>query len=349
MDIITLFNYLPMQPDLMVCPYCEPEYQKVGVHSQVERRYKCHQCKKTFSETKGTPFYGLHYPVWFVVIVLTLLANGCPVQAIVKTFGLDERTIRDWLDKAGQHAKEVQEEVVCNGQVELRQVQEDEMCVTTQVGHVWVATAMEVFSRLFLWGEVGKSRDRKLIDRLNVKVRAACKSIRAIVFCVDGFSAYPKSILKAFSDKFYSGEPGRPPHIPWADIHIAQVVKQRSGKKLKSVSRRVKHGLKQRVDELIALSQTSLGLINTAYIERLNATFRQRLPVFVRRTRNLARTVERVEAELFWCGAVYNFCTVHTSLETSPAVAAGLTEQVWSVRELLFYHRIKPKLLHGVL
>jgi hypothetical protein len=91
-----------------------------------------------------------------------------------------------------------------------------------------------------------------------------------------------------------------------------------------------------------------MGRINTAYVERLNATFRALLPSLARRTRNLARTTERLRSEMFWSGVVYNFCTVHSSLSGTPCMAAELTDHVWSVRELLFF---KPsrKPLHAIL
>jgi len=259
--------------NLMTCPYCGEE-DRIGIHSHQERRYKCHACGHTFAETQGTPLYRLKYPVWVVVLILTLLAHGCPVQAIVVAFFLDERTIADWLTKAGKHGEHIQDKVVCNGQVELGQVQADELYVKMQGGKVWMATAMSVFSRLFLWGEVSPQRDRHLIGRLVSKVQAAAGSVQPILFAVDGFAAYPKAVLKFFYTKLYTGKPGRPRHIRWPDLHIVQVVKQRSGKKIKTISRRIVHGCRNRVDDLIAMSQTAMGLINTAYIERLNATFR---------------------------------------------------------------------------
>jgi len=72
-------------------------------------------------------------------------------------------------------------------------------------------------------------------------------------------------------------------------------------------------------------------------IERLNATFRARIATLVRHTRGLARTLQLPEDAMFWTGVVYNFCTIHTSLQTTPAVAAGLTDHVWSVEDLLRY------------
>jgi len=148
-----------------------------------------------------------------------------------------------------------------------------------------MATAISVFSRLFLRGEVAPQRDTRLIERLISKVRAAAGAVQSVLFAIDGFAAYPKAILKFFHTPLHTGKPGRPRHIPWPDLHIVQVVKRYSGKKLCSIERRLIYGGKERVEELIALSQTWVGLINTAYIERLNGTFRGRLPSLARRTR----------------------------------------------------------------
>lgn len=349
MSTLKFMEQQPLDPELMTCPHCE-EDERIGVHSHQERRCKCHACTKTFAETKGTIFFGLHYPIWVVVLVLTLLAHGCPPAAIVAAFYLDERTVAAWHKKAGNHGKRVQDEVVCNGVVELGQVQADELCVKTQGGQkVWVATALSVFSRLFVWGEVSPKRDKSLIERLMAQVRAAAGAVaQPILVAVDGLAAYPKAIRKAFADKHYSGKPGRPPRVPWPDLHIVQVVKQHRGYKLSRISRRLAHGCLNRVYDLIAMSQVGLGQINTAYIERLNATFRARMPALVRRTRSLARTTERLETDLFWTGSVYNFCTRHASLDATPAMAAGLTEHVWSVEELLRL-TFPQTPLHGVL
>lgn len=62
----------------------------IGVRSLKERRYKCHVCGKTFSETKGTVLYRLQTARDVVVLVVTLLAHGCPLQASPITFGLSK-------------------------------------------------------------------------------------------------------------------------------------------------------------------------------------------------------------------------------------------------------------------
>jgi transposase-like protein len=330
-----------MRPEVVVCPNptCGAS-GRIGVHSYKERRYICHACKDTFAETIGTPLYGLKHPAWLVVVVLALLAGGCPIPAIVFAFGLDVCTVAAWQHKAGQHAQQVQEQLVCQGQVELGQVQGDELYIKTQRGTLWMATAMTVFSRLFLWGAVAAQRDTGLITQVVQRVRAAARRGQPILWAVDGFAAWSTAILRVFRDPLHTGKRGRPRLVVWPDLHIVQVVKQYSGRRLSSVRRQVAHGCLRCAEQIMQATQVGLGVINTAYIERLNATFRTWLPALTRRSRTPAREVRQVEAAMFWMGAVYNFCRVHATLAGTPAMAADLTDRVWSVDELLRF-RVK--------
>ncbi len=328
----------PLRPELAVCPNpaCEAT-SRIGVHSYTERRYKCHACGKTFAETVATPLYGLKHPRHLVVTVLTLLAYGCPIPAIVAALTLDERTVAEWQQKAGRHAKQVQDQVVCHGQVDLGQVQGDELYVKTQRGTVWMATAMSVFSRLFLWGAVAPQRDTTLIRQVVQQVRAAAQVGRPILWAVDGFAAWTRSILTVFRDPLRTGKRGRPRLVIWAELHVVQVIKRRTGRQLTAIERRLAHGCQHCAEAIMQATHVGLGVINTAYIERLNATFRTWLPALTRRSRTPAREVRQLEAAMFWMGAVYNFCRVHTTLQGTPAMAAELSDHVWSVDELLRY------------
>jgi hypothetical protein len=281
--------------------------------------------------------YGLKHPLWLVLIVLSLLAYGCPIPAIVATFELDERTVADWQLKAGRHAKTVQEQVVCQGQVDVGQVQADELYTKTQAGPVWIATAMTVFSRLWLWGAISWDRDEALITPVIEQVRKAAQIGQPILFAVDGFKAYVTRILKVFRDPLHTSKPGRPRLVVWEDLHIVQVVKQRVGRRLLSISRRLAYGSLARAEAIMQATQVELGRINTAYIERLNATLRTWLPALARRTRTPSGARHRLEAALFWTGCVYNFCHVHATLAGTPAMAADLTDHVWSIDELIRY------------
>jgi transposase-like protein len=328
----------PMRPELLVCP--KPDCGasgRIGVHSHSKRQYICHACHKTFAETTGTMLYDLKHPAWLVLLVLALLAQGCPIPAVVFAFGLDERTVADWHLKAGRHAKQVQTEIVCQGTLDLGQVQADELYTKTQAGPVWIANAMTVFSRLWLWGAVAWERDERLIEQVVVQVRAAAKWGRPLLWAVDGFRAYPKAILNVFRDPHYTGKVGRPRLVVWEELQIVQVIKQRVGKRLLSITRRVAYGCRERAEELMQASQVLLGVINTAYIERLNATLRTWMPTLVRRTRTPSGSRGRLEAALFWTGCVYNLCHMHATLDGTPAMAAALTDHVWSIEELIRY------------
>src|SRR5262245_18790372 len=130
---MTKYTLPPLRPEMVVCPNSECDATgRIGVHSHKERRYICHGCKQSFAHTTRTLLYGLNHPLWLVLVVLTLLAYGCPIPAIVATLDLSERTVADWQFKAGKHARQVQETVVCQGQIDVGQVQADELYTKTQ-------------------------------------------------------------------------------------------------------------------------------------------------------------------------------------------------------------------------
>jgi hypothetical protein len=101
---------------------------------------------------KGTALYRMHKPKELVLTVVTLLAHGCPLRAIVAAFGLDERTVARWEREAGMQCQRVHEHIVEAGRVELGQVQADELRVRVVGGVMWLAGALAVESRLWLAG-----------------------------------------------------------------------------------------------------------------------------------------------------------------------------------------------------
>jgi len=343
-----------MNPQEQFCPNMECSARgeigagNITIHSQKERRYKCEQCGKTFSERVGTPLYKLKKAGELFVTVVTLLAHGCPVQAIVAAFGLDERTVKEWFMRSGQHCQQVHEHFMNQTELDLGQVQADEIKVKKQRGAAWMVLAMMVSTRLWLGGVVGLHRDKSLIRELAGQVRqwALC---RPFLLAVVGFAAYVKAFQQVFRSPYKGGKGGRPRLYVWEEVAIVQVIKRRIQDTL-TIERRIAQGCAELVERLIAATQNA-GTINTAFIERLNATFRQRLACLVRRGRALARQVETLEAGMFLLGCVYNFCTHHHSLrlklwiserrfhwvQRTPAVAAGLTDHRWSVQELLLF------------
>ncbi|MDQ2903037.1 MAG: hypothetical protein M3Y81_05730 [Chloroflexota bacterium] len=132
----------PMDTSNVFCPnaMCSARGQrgsgKIAIHDRKRQRYRCTVCKKTFSARQGTMFEGLRKPVELIVVVVTLLTYGCPIQAIVHAFGLDERTVASWRDRAGEHCQQIHQEIVEQGQLDLMHVQADEIRVK---GHKMIA------------------------------------------------------------------------------------------------------------------------------------------------------------------------------------------------------------------
>jgi hypothetical protein len=167
------------------------------------------------------------------------------------------------------------------------------------------------------------------------------------LFCTEGVCSYIRAIRETFRDPVRSGAHGRPRLRPWRNVCIAQVVKRSVQRRIVAIERRIVDGTPARVETLRRRSQGA-GVINTAYIERLNATFRERLASLTRRGRALARRTLTLQHGMYLIGTVYNFCTPHTSLThaggtTTPAMAAGITDHCWSVHELLSYHVPPPR------
>ena len=339
-----------MDPTTGFCPnaHCPARGQTgqgtIGIHSQKEQRFICHACHKTFSARKGTVFYRLRTSAETVVLVMTLLAHGCPLQAIVAAFGFDERTVADWWARSGRQGQAVQEYLVEQPR-DLGQVQADELRVKNQGGIVWMALAMMVKTRLWLGGEVSEQRDMTLIRRLIERVRR-CAARRPLLICTDGVVAYIRAIRETFRDPMHTGKGGRPRLRPWRHVLIAQVVKHYERRRVVETERRVIAGTPARVETLRHRSQGD-GVINTAYIERLNATFRAHLAPLARRCRALARHTLTLHEGMFVVGTVYNLCTPHASLhagqKTTPAMAAGITDHCWTMHELLSFQVPLPR------
>ena len=212
----------------------------------------------------------------------------CPVQAIVAAFSLDERTVGRWRKEAGAQCRRVHEHLVEAGQVDLGQVQADELRVKAVGGVLWLAAAMEVGSRLWLGGVVSERRERFLIRTLLGRVRASCGPMAAgVLLCSDGLASYPKEALRLFREALYTGGRGRPRLILPEGVMVAQLIKCYAKRRVKEVVQRVVRGAEEAVLARIARTQRcrEAVAINTAYIERLNATFRARLAPLARRTR----------------------------------------------------------------
>ena len=344
-----------MNPQTLFCPNitCPARGQvnkgNIHIHSKTEKRGRCDVCHTTFSMSKGTLFYRLKTDAKVVMIVIVLLAKGCPIEAIVSAYGFDRRTIKNWWQRAGQHCQQVHEHLVSSSQLDLGHVQADEIKVKAWGRSLWMGLTMMVSTRLWLGGVISESRDKQMIESLVARIRqvALC---RPLLLAVDGLPHYLKAIQRAFRSPHHQSKAGRPKLVAWSTIYIGRVIKRKAEGVL-TIEHHFLDNCRRQAHTLIAASQGFSGVLNTAYIERLNATFRQRLTWLSRRSRLLVHQVETLEAGMYTVGCFYNFCDVHQSLRIklaigssghrwihrTPALAAGLTDHIWSHQELLTY------------
>ncbi len=269
--------------------------------------------------------------------MITLLSWDCPLQAIVAAFHRDERTVQRWREETGKHCEMFHEVQVLHQARDLVQVQVDEMYVKLQKRLVVrMAMALCVPTRLWLGGVLARSRDQAMLQQLATQVKR-CALLAPIFLITDGFRGYVKAWQDAFREPKRTGKRGCPSLLACSDVMIAQMVKQYHKGRVIGIDQRLLQGTRQQRRSLLPEECK----ISTAYIERLNATFRARCHRLVRRGRGLPRRSATMERGMYLVGCFYNFCTPHKSLSTefarTPAMAAALTDHCWSVGEVLSY------------
>jgi hypothetical protein len=184
------------------------------------------------------------------------------------------------------------------------------------------------------------------------------------LFLSDGFKEYMAAILTHFGHwvqrprRQATGPSPKPRWMPLPGLLYAQVIKTVRRRRLVDVTHRVVFGTLDRVHSVLAACGWQ---INTAFVERLNLTIRQHVAAVGRRVSTLCKGEGGVRHQLALYSVYYNFCLPHASLRQalpqcvptngtgsakrwqpqSPAMAAGLTDHVWTLREVLLY-RVPP-------
>jgi hypothetical protein len=173
------------------------------------------------------------------------------------------------------------------------------------------------------------------------QIKDRCNAIEPPAIASDGCDSYPEAMLETWGKvPEYSGR-GRPPtrKEPQPEWKCLQVTKHRSGGRILGITYRVVYGDRRDVLDLMGL--------NTAYVERTNLTSRQMNGRMVRKTLSFSKEEEILEASCAWEDWVYNLTRPVKSLRLevndgqqrwksrSPAMAAGLTDHVWTIEELL--------------
>jgi len=313
------------------------------IHEKHRRRSRCTVWTQTVSERRGPLFEGLRKPLELITMVVTVRSSGCPVQAIVQAFGLDERTVADGRDRAGTHGHQLHEAMVEQGQRDLVPVQADEIRVKGRTMSAWMGVAMMGSTRRWLAGTVRVSRDTGLARAWLQHVRRAATCVCPLLVVTDGWSASPGSMRRAFRENVPATPgPGRACVRVWPDVHGGTVITRTENKRVVEITRTMAPGLMERAEQVRARARGG-EVLHTACIERLHGTVRERLASLTHTRRHAASRVQAVQTGMDVSGCTSHGCVVHQERSTEtqwskacpPAMARGLTDHVWSVSEVL--------------
>jgi IS1 family transposase len=330
------------------------------------RVLRCHTCAPHFAETRETVFFDLRTSEEKVMMALKMLLVRVDLAGICFVLGVTEETVLAWLRRAAHQAEAINRHLL--RALPVTQVQLDEMwnfivrkhaCETDAAGEslpdgedgrqwVWVSFAPEF--RLMIAAVVGP-RTRDTAKEVVAVTKARVAGIPA--FFSDGFTCYLAALIAAFhvvttfARTGKRGRPRKPVCEPHPALVYGQLVKQTKRGKLLTLSTRVVLGAER-------LTQRGLT-ISTALVERVNLTLRQALAPLARKTSSFCKDRERMRQRVLFFQAFYNVARPHMSLrrplprreskrqgairprwrERTPAMAAGLTDHVWTFRELL--------------
>jgi IS1 family transposase len=342
------------------------------------RQLLCVACHRYFLETLGTLFYDKRTSVELIVRVIACLAEGLGIRGTARGFEVDPNTVLQWLVEAAEQLQVFSQHGLHD--VRVRQVQLDELFALLSAvkdnevsaaeaierlerSPQWVWAAMDPESKLLLAIEVGNrtlAMAQRVVHHLTQVLAPDC----APLFLTDGFREYMTALLTHYGywvqpprrqDK---GPAPQPRWMPVPQLLYAQVVKTVRRRRLVRVRHRVVFGTLETVNAVLA----PLGCqINTAFIERLNLTIRQHVAAVGRRVSTLCKGEDGIQQQLALYHVYYNFCLPHASIRQprlppeptpgtgsakrwqprTPAMAAGLTDHVWTLREVLLF-RVPP-------
>lgn len=343
------------------------------------RQLYCTVCGKYFMETTGTIFYRSPLLPDDLCRIIKALAEGMDIQATARVFEVDPNTVKTCLVKAAKHMDAVSSYLIHD--LNLTQVQVDELWALVQSwGNArneepdttsakkqrrqrWVWAGIDPESKLLLATVVG-GRSLMYAQLLIHAIMLILAPGIVPLFLSDQLTHYTTAILTHFGHwvevprRFKRGRRPKPRWTPLPELNYAQVVKRRVKGRVVEVTQRVVFGSA----ETIAAILSSAGhKINTAFIERVNLTLRAHIPALARKVLSYAKTARGLAEQVSVTRTYYNFCLHHRSLRLplpepiptkgngspkrwqlrTPAMAADITDHVWSMQELLLF-RVPP-------
>lgn len=333
----------------------------------------CQACGRRIAVTYATAYFGLEAEPAQFELAVRALAEGNSIHATARIVQSDKDTVCAWLNRAARQCRLV---VLAHWQhLHVTECQLDELwsfvhtkeshrltakLLCESYGDAWVWVAFAPAWRLVVAFVVGK-RTQENAHRLLRRV-VAVTDAHIPFFTSDQLPAYAEALLAAYgqwSQPERQGKRGRypaPRRMPLPNLLYAQVVKRRARGRVVEVTHKVVFGEVQQVEALLATSATSMT-INTSFVERDNLSWREHNRRLTRKTIAFSKELPWLEKQLWLALAYYHFCLPHHSLRqrlpapeptrgsgsprqwrpVTPAMAAGMTDRVWTTAELLGY------------
>jgi hypothetical protein len=342
------------------------------------RQFHCTACEGYFLETHGTILHGKRVSVALIVHVLACLAEGLGIRATARVFEVDPNTVLSWLVEAAEQLRAFAAYFLCNLHVEQLQLDElyavlrafkageitdDEAIERLERSSHWIWTAMDPTSKLLVVVDVG-CRTLTMAQRVVHQVSRVLAPGCVPLFLTDGLKDYGTALLTHFGSWMQperrqdKGPRPKPRWMPLPELLYAQVSKSYRRRRIVGVKHRVVFGTRLAIEEVLARCGWT---INTAFVERLNLDIRQCVSAVGRRVNTLCQGEAGLRDQLALFQVYHNFVVPHASLRQplllpeptngkgsarlwrpcTPAMAAGLTDHVWSLKEVLFF-RVPP-------
>jgi IS1 family transposase len=301
--------------------------RRFGKNRNGSQRYRCNVCKKCFTDEATRPEDGRRVEKEKMILALRMLLEGNSIRSVERLMRIHRDTILSAMVDAGKKCKRFLEDAICGlpvGNVQVDEIWSFVLCKEKTrllrvypeegVGDAYCFTAIERDTKLLLAWHLGK-RDVGDTDTFARRLREATTG--SFQLTSDGWHPYRRAIPASFGTsldfavmiKDYAANP--------------EEFRRYSPPDVVSVTVRVQTG------------NPDPAQICTSHVERSNLTLRMQIRRFTRLTNGHSKKWENHEAAIAFFFAYYNFCRVHSTLKTTPAVAAKLTDRTWSVEELL--------------
>ena len=312
----------------MTCHNCNSACKRSGKHRNGLQRYRCSQCRKTFTEDHAQPLDDMRLPMDKAESILKLLVEGMSLRSIERVTGVHRDTIMSLLLLAGERCQQLMDAKMQN--LNARYLQVDEIWTyvgkkrrnvrsgdSPELGDQWVYVAIDAETKLVPAFRIGKRvRPDTWAFLWDLHKRIANR----VQLTTDGLNHYTVTVPECFG----------------TEVDFAQLTKmfgdygqfdtpdaRYSPPRISGVISKVRQG------------DPDPDHISTSFVERQNLTMRMAMRRFTRLTNAFSKKLSHLKAAVALHFGFYNFCRIHQALRITPCMAAGITDHIWDICALL--------------